>query len=211
MAKIKICGITNEEDASLAMSLGADYLGFNFCKDSARRVSPKMVDEVMGKLPPFIVPVGVFVDEDLKEIGKLVRRSGIKMVQLHGSESPDACKAIKDATGLRVMKAFRVADESIVATIQSYVDVVDYILLDAYVEGEHGGTGTTFNWDIAVKIKDLGKPMFLAGGLTPDNVGEAVEKVNPFAVDTASGVERLPRRKDYDKMKAFIRAAKGLK
>jgi phosphoribosylanthranilate isomerase len=210
MAKIKICGITKEDDASLAMSLGADYLGFNFYKESPRKVSPKMVDEIMGKLPPFIIPVGVFVDEDPKEIGKVIKRSAIKMLQLHGNETPEYCKAIKQACGLPVIKGFRVADDTIIETIKPYLDVIDYILLDTFVEGEPGGTGKTFNWDIALKVKELGKPMFLAGGLTPDNIGEAVEKVNPFAVDTASGVERLPRRKDYDKMKAFIRAAKGL-
>ena len=210
MAKIKICGITKEEDASLAMSLGADYLGFNFYKESARKVSPKMVDEIMGKLPPFVMPVGVFVDEDPKEISKVIKRSGIKMLQLHGNEPPEACKALKDSFGLPVIKGFRVADETIIETIKPYLDVIDYVLLDTFVEGEPGGTGKTFNWDIAVKVKELGKPVFLAGGLTPENVEDAVEKVNPFAVDTASGVERLPRRKDYDKMKAFIRAAKGL-
>jgi phosphoribosylanthranilate isomerase len=210
MAKIKICGITKEEDASLAMSLGADYLGFNFYKESARKVSPKMVDEIMGKLPPFVVPVGVFVDEDPKEIGKVVKRSGIKMLQLHGSESPEVCKSLKETYGLPIIKGFRVADASIIETIKAYVDVIDYVLVDTFVEGEAGGTGKTFDWEIALKAKELGKPLFLAGGLTPENVEEAVEKVNPFAVDTASGVERLPRRKDYDKMKAFIRAAKGL-
>jgi phosphoribosylanthranilate isomerase len=192
------------------MSLGADYLGFNFYKDSPRKVSVKMVDEIMGKLPAFVISVGVFVDEDPKELAKIVKRAGIKMIQLHGNESVDYCKALKESLGLPIIKAFRVADYTVVENIKPYLDVIDYVLLDAYVEGVQGGAGATFNWDIAIKAKELGKPMFLAGGLTSENVEEALEKVAPFAVDTASGVERLPRRKDYDKMKAFIRSAKGL-
>jgi phosphoribosylanthranilate isomerase len=211
MIKVKICGVTNYDDALLVTNLGAEYIGFNFFKDSPRKVSVKMVKDVSAKLPPFVSAVGVFVDEDPAELVKTAKKCGLKALQLHGSESPEYCKDIAAKTGLPVIKAFRMQDENTIEQMKPYVEAVNYFLLDAYVPGVPGGTAETFNWDLAVKAKELGKPVFLAGGLTPDNVGDAVLKVQPFAVDACSGIERLPRRKDYDKMNQFIRHARGLK
>ncbi len=210
MVKVKICGVTNYDDALLVTNLGADFIGFNFWPESPRKVSVNGARDIMEKLPPFITAAGVFVDEDPSVLERTAKKSGIKIVQLHGKETPDYCKKVKDATGCRLIKAFRIEGEGSLLALSEYRDSADYFLLDAYVEGVPGGTGESFNWDAAARAADFGKQIFLAGGLTPDNVGEAIEKACPFAVDVASGVERLPRRKDYDKMSAFIRHARGL-
>ena len=210
--KVKICGVGNLEDANLVASLGAEYIGMNFYKESPRKVSVKMARDIIDKLPPFVQSVGVFVNEELPVVVSTVKKTGLDFVQLHGDETPEYCAAVKEKTGVPVIKAFRIVDESSFAPLAQYQSIVDYFLLDAYVPEVPGGTGEMFNWDLVVtmKVKDLGKPFFLAGGLTPENVAQAVEKVDPFAVDTASGVERLPKRKDFEKMKNFIRNARGL-
>jgi phosphoribosylanthranilate isomerase len=211
MVKVKICGVTNCDDALLVANLGAEYVGFNFFKDSPRKVSVKLAKDVIAKLPPFILPVGIFVNEEVRDLVKTVKKCGLKMAQLHGQESPEYCRQVAAETGIPVIKSFAIADEKSLELIPPYQQAVNYFLLDACVPGTPGGTGEVFNWELAVKAKDFGKPIFLAGGLTPDNVSAAIEKVQPFAVDVASGVERLPKRKDYDKMKNFIRRARGLK
>lgn len=211
MIKAKVCGITNNDDALLAANLGYDFLGLNFWKDSPRKVSVANAKEIVSKLPPFISAVGVFVDEDSAVLAKTIKKAALWTVQLHGAESPDYCRQIADDCGVTVIKAFRIASEADIEAMQPYRDAVKYFLLDAFVPGQPGGTGETFNWDLAVKAKDLGVPVFLAGGLTPDNIEEAIEKVMPFGVDTASGVERLTRKKDYDKMTRFIRSARNLR
>ncbi len=211
MVKVKICGITNFDDALLAANLGADFIGLNFYKESPRKVLVKNAKEIVSKMPPFVSTVGVFVDEVMEELVKTAKKVPLKYIQLHGSETPEYCAAAAQATGLPVIKAIRVYDEKSIEAMAPYVESVSYFLLDAYVPGEPGGTGEVFNWDLAVKAKELGKPVFLAGGLTPDNLTEAILKTQPFAVDAASGVERLERRKDYDKLNKFIRAARGLK
>ena len=210
MIKVKICGVTNVDDAMLVTNLGAEFIGLNLFKDSPRKVSVAMAKDIISKLPPFIIPVGIFVDEDIQVLAKTAKKCGFKMIQLHGSETPEYCKQVTELTQLPIIKAIRVKDESSLETIPQYKDAVKYILLDAFVEGEAGGTGESFNWDLALKAVDLGIPIFLAGGLTPENVEEAIEKVRPFAVDTSSGVERLQRKKDYEKMKTFIRNARGI-
>ena len=211
MAKVKICGVTNLEDAMLVTNIGADFVGFNFYPLSPRKISEKLCKEIVQKLPPFITPVGIFVDEDIEVLKKTAKKCALKLIQLHGSESPEYCRQVFAETAVPVMKVFRIENEGSVEAIRPYLDAVNYLLLDAYVPGEPGGTGEVFNWDLAVKIKDLNKPFFLAGGLTPENVSEAISKVQPFGVDVASGVERLPRRKDYDKVNKFVRRARGLK
>jgi phosphoribosylanthranilate isomerase len=211
MVKVKICGITNVEDALWAASLGADYIGLNFCKSSIRNISAENAKGIVEKLPYFVIPVGVFVDEDENRIQKIVKKTNIKIIQLHGNETPEKCRRIKEMLSLPVIKAFKVKDETIIETIRNYLLDIDYILLDTYVEGMDGGTGVVFNWDIAAKIsKEYEKPVFLAGGITPENVVSAIEKVSPYGIDVASGVERSPRRKDYDKMRSLILSAKGL-
>jgi phosphoribosylanthranilate isomerase len=209
--KVKICGITNTDDALLAANLGADFIGLNFFKDSARKVSLKNAKEIISKMPPFISSVGVFVDEILEEVIKTAKKAPLKYIQLHGTETPEYCSQAALLTGLPIIKAFRIIDEKSIDALPRYSESVNYFLLDAFVAGEPGGTGQVFNWDIAVKAKEFGKPVFLAGGLTPENIAEAIAKTLPFAVDVAGGVERLERRKDYDKLSRFIRAARGLK
>jgi phosphoribosylanthranilate isomerase len=211
LVKIKICGITCAQDATWAANLGADFIGLNFYKDSPRKVSPQNAMEILKEIPPFVYSVGVFVNEDGRNAAKLVKKLNLTLVQLHGEETVEYCQQLKEAIpGIKIIKAFRVKDETILDSMRPYLEIADYFLLDAYVEDVTGGTGATFNWDLAVQAKELGKPVFLAGGLTPDNVQEAVDKVKPFAVDAASGIERSPKRKDYDKMKDFINKAKAV-
>ncbi len=203
MVKIKICGITNEKDALWAVNLGADYIGFNFYKDSPRKISPKLAGQIIGRLPPFAQPVGLFVNAEMKIVKRIAEKCRLNVVQLHGEETPEYCRELQTQSArLKIIKAFRMRGEENLGDIERYN--VDYYLLDSYVPGVEGGTGEVFNWDLAVEAKQFNKPVFLAGGLTPDNVIPAIEKVNPYGVDVASGVERTPRRKDYNLMREFI-------
>jgi phosphoribosylanthranilate isomerase len=204
--KVKICGITNEQDAVWAANLGADYVGFNFYGQSPRKVSPAQAAAVRAKLPPFVLPVGVFVNEKVDAIVKIVQKAGLKGVQLHGDETPQDCQALKDklGPGVFIMKAARVSEAAHVEALAAYKDACDYFLLDARSDAAPGGTGDIFPWDLAAQAKVHGVAVFAAGGLTPDNVSKAIKATQPFAVDVASGVEKTPKRKDYDKMKSFI-------
>ena len=203
MVRIKICGITNEKDALWVVNLGVDYIGFNFYKDSPRKISPKLAAQIIGKLPSFTQPVGVFVNEEMKAVKMIAEKCRLNLVQLHGEETPEYCRELQtQSPRLKIVKAFRIRDKENLDGIGNYS--VDYYLLDSYVPGIEGGTGEIFNWDLAVEAKQFGKPVFLAGGLTPDNVTQAIEKVDPYGVDVASGVERTPRRKDYNLMREFI-------
>lgn len=205
MARIKICGITNVQDALWAANLGVDFIGLNFYKQSLRKVSLAMAKNIVNELPSFVKVIGVFVDEDLRTVRKIVSVCHLDMVQFHGNESPQCCSEIYFPNAeLKIIKAFRIKDENSLQNMGEYSDFVNYYLLDTYVPEKAGGTGETFNWEFALKAKKFGRPIFLSGGLTPDNVKEAIEKVHPFSVDVASGVEKTPRRKSYEKMKEFI-------
>ena len=211
--KVKICGITNKDDATWALNYGADYLGVNFWKGSKRYVSPTNALGWVPTLPTFASVIGVFVDADPGEIADLSAKLNLKGVQLHGSETPDYVRLLKKAlenteTPPMIIKAVRVKGPDSAAELAAYAPLVDYFLLDSFVEGEPGGTGATFDWTWIEPAKALGKPVFLAGGLTPDNVKDAVKRTSPFAVDVASGVEKSPKRKDLEKMRAFITNAK---
>ncbi len=211
MTKIKICGITNVQDALWAVNLGVDFIGLNFYKKSPRRVSLDTAENIINQIPNFIKVVGVFVDEDLRNIEKIVNKYRLDIVQFHGNETPQYCSdAHFPGPEVRIIKAFRIKDNDYIKEIIGYSDFADYYLLDTYVSGQAGGTGKTFNWDLAIQSKVLGKPIFLSGGLTPENVKDAILKVKPFAVDVASGVERTLRRKDYQKMKEFIQRVKEI-
>ncbi|MCX5778252.1 MAG: phosphoribosylanthranilate isomerase [Elusimicrobia bacterium] len=210
MVKVKMCGVTNYDDALLITNAGAEYIGFNFVAGSARKISDKLAKTIIEKLPPFVTPVGIFVNEDPVVIAKYVKKCNLKMVQLHGDETPEYCSQLHEKIGVPVIKAFRMENDQMIDKISRYADAVQYYLLDSFVAETPGGTGEVFDWDMALKVKELGKPVFLAGGLTPDNVAEAIKKVMPFAVDVASGVERIPRRKDYDRMNQFMRKARGI-
>lgn len=201
MVKIKICGITNLEDALIAVKAGADALGFVFFKGSPRYISPEAAALIISSLPPFVQIVGLFVNEELETVNSIADLCGIDVVQLHGDESPKYCQGVKR----RVIKAFRVKDASILTEIADY-HVAGY-LLDAWSKTEYGGTGKTFNWDIAAKAAKSYN-IILAGGLTAENVAKAIDFVAPFAVDVSSGVENAPGKKDTELVKRFIRSCR---
>lgn len=201
--KVKICGITSVSDANAAADAGADALGFMFWDKSPRAVSLGAAAEIVRQLPPFIVKVGVFVNAEEDLVIRAIRECGLNLLQFHGDETPEYCLQF----GLMSMKAFRMRDAGSLKALANYP--TDAWLLDAYTPGKPGGTGEQFDWDLAVEAVKLGRPIFLAGGLTPENVGEAVTRVQPYAVDVSSGVEAAPGRKDHAKVREFIAAARG--
>jgi phosphoribosylanthranilate isomerase len=203
MVRVKICGITNVKDARNAARLGADALGFNFFKGSPRYIRPERAKAIIAALPPLVLTVGVFVDEEPERILEICAQCGLDAAQMHGDEPPRLVHAV---TGLRRIKALRIADAQDVTLCRRYR--VDAYLLDAKVPGEFGGTGKTFNWELAREAAQFG-PIILAGGLTPANVAQAVAIVQPYAVDTASGVEDSPGEKNKELMAQFIRNAKA--
>ena len=205
--RVKICGITNLADARAAIAAGADALGFVFVPGTPRFIAPDLAGEIVRELPPFIARVGLFVDAETRTVAEALVRSGMDTLQFHGEETPDLVRQFRRA--VKVMKAFRVRGEETLMRLPAYADAVDAILLDAYVAGAHGGTGAQFDWKLAVQARDLGKPLVLAGGLTPANVAEAVRTVRPYGVDVSSGVESAPGRKDPAKLAEFVRAAKS--
>jgi phosphoribosylanthranilate isomerase len=190
MLRVKICGITNLEDAALAVRLGVDALGFVLAP-SPRQVSPETVRDIVREIPPLVETVGVFVNEAPSRIREIMGFCGLDLAQLHGDESPDDCEALAP----RAIKAVRLRDESSLAAAAAYRGKVRALLLDSYVKGRRGGTGTTLDWDLAARGLQLGIPVILAGGLNPGNVGRAVSLVRPFAIDVNSGVEERPGRK----------------
>lgn len=195
--KVKICGITNLEDALIAAYLGADALGFVFVKESPRSITPDAARDIISKLPPFIVTTGVFVNSPEEEILSIIKQTRIQCVQLHGNESPAEYSKIK----VPVIKAFHVDEHFIVNTIVRYPAAA--YLLDTYVKGKAGGTGKTFDWDIAVRAQAYGR-IILAGGLTPENIGDAIRKVQPYAIDISSGIESSPGKKDKRKLQELF-------
>jgi phosphoribosylanthranilate isomerase len=201
VVRVKICGITCVEDALAAVACGADALGFVFAP-SPRRVTPQDARAIIHRLPPFVATVGVFVNESTDVIKDIQSLCGLDMIQLHGDESE--AEATRLGTG--VIKALRVGNGSRPRD-DSYPTAT--LLLDTYSPGERGGTAQTFDWRLAAGPARR-RPIILAGGLTPENVGEAVATVRPYAVDVSSGVEREPRRKDYEKLAYFIRRAKAV-
>ncbi len=203
MVKVKICGITNLEDALMAVEAGADALGFVFFQGSSRYISPDEAADVIRRLPPFVQTVGLFVNEEAATVNLLADRCGLDVVQLHGDESPDYCAEIRR----RIIKAFRVKDSASLDTLPQYR--VAACLLDTWSPAAYGGTGTTFNWDIAARAA-ASQRIILAGGLTPENVAAAIDAVSPYAVDVSSGVESAPGKKDAGLTRAFIDAARRL-
>jgi phosphoribosylanthranilate isomerase len=201
--KVKICGITNLPDGVGAAEAGADALGFMFYEPSPRAISVPAAADIIRQLPPFVVKVGVFVDADEELVLRAIGECGLNLLQFHGEESPEYCLQF----GVMSMKAFRVRDAASLNDLHNYP--TDAWLLDAYVPGKPGGTGEQFNWELAIEAQRHGRPIFLAGGLTPENVGQAVRQVRPYAVDVSSGVEAAPGRKNLEKVKAFIHAAKA--
>ena len=197
--KVKICGITNLADAATAVRLGADALGFIFAP-SPRRIAPQKVREIIRAIPPFVKTVGVFVNEAPASIRKVINDCGLDLVQLHGDESPALCDELMPYT----IKALRIRDESSLQTGQAYHGKVRALLLDTYSKEKAGGTGKTFDWNLAIKIKQMGIPIILSGGLGPSNIDLAIHTVRPYAVDVNSGVEKYPGKKSHILIKALM-------
>lgn len=197
MSKVKICGITNLEDAMLACELGADALGFIFYEKSPRHILLEKAKTIMKSLPPFVTKIGVFVNMELKELNRVCKNLQIDLVQLHGDETPDYCGQVN----VPCLKVFRVKNNFDVAILQDYQ--TRGFLLDTFQTNNYGGTGETFDWNIAKKAKKYGN-IVLSGGLNPGNILEALNFVNPYAVDVCSGVEAFPGKKDPVKLKTLF-------
>ena len=208
MTRVKICGNTNYEDARLAVDLGADYLGFIFVPNTKRVLSVEQAGEVLSKLRDFKNIVGVFCNQPKKEVETIAERLGLKFLQFHGEETALYCDSFM-RKGYEVIKTFHVKDAMSLKRIEEYN--VSAFLLDTYSHSEKGGSGIPFEWGVIEDKPYVHDKLFLAGGLNPGNVAQAIEKVRPFAVDVASGVESSPGIKDPQLLRAFLEKAKGMK
>jgi phosphoribosylanthranilate isomerase len=206
MTKIKFCGITELDDAERAVAAGAWAVGVIFWPRSPRRCAPDAAAEIAAAVKRRAEVAGVFVNATLDHVAEIADGVGLTMVQLHGDEGPAYCAEAARRTGCKVIKGVRVRSRADVQAVSSFH--TDYHLLDSYVAGVPGGTGETFAWDIARAHRST-VPVILSGGLTPENVGEAIAAVRPFAVDVASGIERAPGLKDLYKLDAFADAVRG--
>jgi phosphoribosylanthranilate isomerase len=204
MVKVKICGITNLRDARQAFKAGADFLGFNFYPRSPRYVTPRTARRILGRLPKKVTSVGVFVNEREDEMLRIARQVGLDYLQLHGEESPMTIAHL--ARSLPVIKAVRVRDSFRAARLNRYKHVSAF-LLDGFDRRRRGGSGKTFRWNMALRAKRAGH-IFLAGGLTPENVSAAIRSAKPYAVDVCSGVETKPGKKNPELVVNFIRAVR---
>ena len=212
MVKVKICGLTNREDAQKACEYGADLVGFLFAPESPRCISPDKAKDIIETLPDEVGKTGLFRDQDPEEVARYVLLCGLNYVQLHGDESPEYCRMLKESaesqgTKIKIIKTFKVKDKIIGISPVGY-DAVDHYLFDTYHPEMMGGTGTRFDWNVLKGI-EKDKSFFVAGGLDPDNVAEAIQMLRPYGVDVASGVERSVGKKDWDKIKEFILNAKN--
>ena len=201
--KVKICGLTSAADAQAAVEAGADALGLMFYAGSPRHVSIQAARSIAAALPPHIIRVGVFLDPDPSGVFAAIEACGLNLLQFHGAETAEFCAQF----GIMTLKAFRLRDAASLLPMAGFQ--ADAFLLDSYVPEKPGGTGETFNWDLALRARNFGKPIFLAGGLTPQNAAQAVRKVQPFAVDVFSGVEQSPGKKDAQKMRDFVAAVRA--
>ena len=200
MTKIKFCGFIDENEAIQACSIGIDFIGFNFVKESNRFISPEKAKDIIAKLPERVKKVGVFVDETPQRVNFIRQYCGLDFVQFHGFETPEYCSQFRN-----YIKAFRIKDSASLEPVKNYG--TEFVLLDTFVEDKIGGTGKSFNWGLVNEVSD--KSVFLAGGLTSENVAEAISVAEPFAVDVASGIEIGPGRKGLEKMRAFVEAVRG--
>ncbi|MDP7051243.1 MAG: phosphoribosylanthranilate isomerase [Verrucomicrobiota bacterium] len=200
---VKICGITSVEDAQAVEQAGADAVGLMFYEGSPRHIALEQAKAIVDSLSNTIVRVGVFVNSEESFVRQAMEICTLNMLQFHGDETPEYCARFEIMT----LKAIRVSDESSLREMERYS--ADGFLLDAFSENSLGGTGETFNWELAKRATKSGRPIFLAGGLSSENVAEAVKAVRPFAVDVSSGVESEPGKKDAAKVRAFVAAAKG--
>ena len=204
---VKICGTTNREDALAAVEAGADAVGFVFVPTSPRTVTRQKVEEILKALPPTVLTVGVVANEHPDFLNGLLRVCPLGALQFHGSESPEELIGLKEFVNVKLIKAIRVQDAQSVQQIPRYRGI-DSILLDTYDPHRLGGTGQPFDWSLAVRAKDFGIPVIVAGGLTPSNVQEVVQQVQPHGVDVTSGVEVSPGRKNFELIHEFVLKAK---
>ncbi|HEY8410771.1 MAG TPA: phosphoribosylanthranilate isomerase [Pyrinomonadaceae bacterium] len=208
MTLVKICGITNLEDALAAVDAGADALGFNFYPRSPRYISPPDAREIIDQLPPSILKVGVFVNEELESLLRIAGEANLTALQLHGDESPEYCEQLR---GKYVIKAFGAGIKFDWSAVDRYD--VDAIMLDTKDDLLRGGTGRVFDWSIAHRAGQSAKSrakLFLAGGLSPENVAAAIATVRPDAIDACSSLEQTPGKKDHERVRAFINAVRGI-
>lgn len=199
MVRVKICGITNPQDTSMAVEMGVDALGFIFAP-SPRQITPEKARDIISAIPPFVNTVGVFVNENTSTIRQIIRFCGLDLVQLHGDESPEVCNELMPYT----IKAFRLKDKSSLQSIKPYYGKARALLFDTYSEIKRGATGKIFDWDLAIRGKALGMPIILSGGLKPSNIQKAISTVKPYAVDVNSGIEERPGKKNPFLMKELM-------
>ncbi|MBI3662205.1 MAG: phosphoribosylanthranilate isomerase [Acidobacteria bacterium] len=205
MVRVKICGITSWADAEMALDAGAAALGFNFYPPSPRYIPPSHARLIVSRMPPGVDAVGVFVNASFAEADEIGLSIDLDVLQLHGDETPERVAEFSDSWPL--IKAFRVGPEFRAEQIEAYRCHVDFFLLDSFSTETPGGTGTMFDWSVALEAKRYGR-IFLSGGLTPENAADAIRQVRPFAVDVCSGVESEPGKKDAERMRTFIRTVK---
>jgi phosphoribosylanthranilate isomerase len=200
---VKICGITSLEDALAAVAAGASALGFNFCRPSPRYIEPQVARTIIDRLPAEVLTVGVFVNEQSPAIvEEIADTAGVAALQLHGDESPEFCRRLKHRYVIKVLAAGQNFDPSRACDYD-----VSAIMLDAFDKNVRGGTGHTIDWSVARRTRELVPKLFLAGGLSPENVAAAIAAVEPYAVDACSALESSPGRKDAQRMRAFVAAA----
>ena len=206
MTLVKICGITNLDDALAAVEAGADALGFNFYKPSLRYITPQHAREIIEQLPDSVLTVGVFVNEELDTVKDIAKEARLQALQLHGDESADYCREL--AADFYVIKTFAVSDNFDIQATHEYK--VEAIMLDTKHNKLRGGTGQVFDWSVAQQARKTIPKLFLAGGLSPENVENAVEIVRPFAVDACSALEDTPGKKNHERMRVFVNTVRGV-
>jgi len=203
MIKVKICGITNLEDALNSVNAGCDAVGFVFYKKSPRYITPQKAKGIINRLSPDVIKIGVFVNAKEKQVKRIAKLCNLDMLQFHGEESPEFCDKFN---GFKVIKEFRINDRIDLKNMLKYKPFA--YLLDTFVKSKRGGTGKQFNWELAKHINGIKKPIFLSGGLTAKNVKRAIKQVRPDWVDVSSSVEIKPGKKDHKKVKEFIETVK---
>jgi phosphoribosylanthranilate isomerase len=206
MTKVKLCGITNLDDARLCADAGAWALGMIFYPETPRRCEVEEAERISAELRRKVEMAGVFANAELDEVAAIADVCNLSLIQLHGDEGPAYCAEVARRTGAKISKAVRAKDKASVKALLAFRDRVDFHMVDAYRHDMLGGTGETFSWELLDELRDSSHPLILSGGLTPENVAEAIATVHPFAVDTASGTEAEPGRKDPAKVTAFMRA-----
>lgn len=206
MVKVKICGITNEADALEAVRQGADALGFVFYKASPRYVNPSVVRQIISALPPFVTPVGVFVNEEIEKVQNVISFCRLSAVQLQGEEPPFYCEKIDS----KIIKAIRVKSLASLENLKDYKKV-DAFLLDTFDEEKPGGTGKPLNLNFALKAKSAGVALIIAGGLNKSNVAKIIRQLKPYGIDVSSSIEARPGRKDWEKLAEFMARVRSVK